>query len=104
MERKKWSKSEKLAILKEAEVEGVEITTRKYGVYPSTFYTWRKKLRLEGAEGLERKPRTEKDEHYLRRLEDENQLLKQLLADKELEIALRDDLLKKRYPWARKEK
>lgn len=103
MERKKWSKEEKLAVLQEAELEGVEVTIRKHGIYPSTYYSWRKKHRLSGETGLGRQSRTTKDDQYLKRLEDENGLLKQLLAEKELEIALRDDLLKKKYPWARKE-
>jgi transposase-like protein len=46
-EKKKWSKEEKLAILKEAAEKGVEVTIRLYGIYPSTFYTWRKKYQLE---------------------------------------------------------
>lgn len=104
MEKRKWSKEEKLAILKEAESEGVELTTRKHGIYPSTFYSWRKKYRLEGENGLDRKGRSTKDDRYMKRLEDENDLLKQLLAEKDLEIALRDDLLKKKYPWARKDR
>lgn len=103
MERKKWSKEEKLAVLQEAEREGVEVTIRKHGIYPSTYYSWRKKHRQSGESGLGRQSRTTKDDHYLKRLEDENGLLKQLLAEKELEIALRDELLKKKYPWARKE-
>lgn len=89
-------------ILSEAEKEGVEVTIRKHGIYPSTFYSWRKRYSEGGSEGLDRKVRTTKDEHYLKRLEDENQLLKQLLAEKDVEIALQDELLKKRYPWARK--
>jgi len=32
---KRWNKEEKLAILKEAEQEGVLPTCRKYGIYPS---------------------------------------------------------------------
>jgi len=35
-------------------------------------------------------------------LEDEVGLLKQLLAERDMEIALRDELLKKKYPKARK--
>ena len=102
MEKRRWSKEEKLAILKEAEEKGVELTIRMHGSYPSTYYTWRKKLRLEGEEGLAQQARRRKDEHYVRQLEDEVALLKQLLAEREVEIALRDELLKKKYPWARK--
>lgn len=102
MEKKRWSKEDKLAILREAAEKGVEITIRRHGIYPSTFYNWRKKYRLEGEAGFADQARKHKDNQYIRQLEDEVSLLKQLLAEREIEIALRDDLLKKKYPWARK--
>ncbi len=104
MERRKFTKEEKLAILKEAEEHGKEITLRKHGVYPSTFYHWRKQFRLKGEAGFADEARKRKDQQYIRQLEDEVSLLKELLAEREIEIALRDDLLKKKYPWARKKK
>ena len=102
MQRRKWTKEEKLAILKEAEAEGVEVTLRKHGIYSSTYYGWRKKLRLDGEAGLEEQERRRKDGQYVRKLEDEVSLLKELLAERDMEIALKDELLKKKYPWARK--
>jgi putative transposase len=102
MKKKKWSKEEKLAILKEASEKGVEVTIRLYGIYPSTFYTWRKKYQLEGEAGFADQARKRKDQQYIRQLEDEVGLLKQLLAERDIEVALRDELLKKKYPWARK--
>ena len=38
----------------------------------------------------------------IRRLEKENAMLKQLVAEKELEGKLKDELLKKKYPLTRK--
>lgn len=38
MKKRRWSKEEKLKILKEAQMEGVQITLRKYGVYAATYY------------------------------------------------------------------
>lgn len=102
MKRRKWTKEEKLAIFKEAEAEGVEVTLRKHGIYSSTYYGWRKKLRLDGEAGLEEQERRRKDGQYIRKLEDEVSLLKELLAERDMEIALKDELLKKKYPWARK--
>jgi putative transposase len=102
MEKRKWTKEEKLAIIKEGEEHGTQLTIRKHGVYPSTYYSWRKKYRLDGEAGFKEGVRTKKNEGYLRQLEDEIALYKQLLAEKELELALKDDLLKKKYPWARK--
>jgi putative transposase len=104
MKKRTWTKEEKLSILQESEREGVEVTLRKYSLYPSTLYTWKSKLKLGGQEGLERAKRMTKDSDYIRRLEDELSLAKQLMAEKDIEIALRDDLLKKKYPWARKER
>ena len=100
--KKRFTKEEKLKIVLEAQKQGTEITIRKYGVYQSTFYTWRKKYRNEGEGSLERKKRTTKDDHYIKKLEDEVGLFKQLLAEREMELALKDELLKKKYPWARK--
>ncbi len=102
MKKRRWSKEEKLQILKEAQENGKEVTLRKYKVYPSTYYTWKKRYTLEGASAFEDAARKKKNQQYICRLEDENALLKQLLAEKELEIALRDELIKKKYPWARK--
>ena len=102
MKKRRWSKSEKLEILSEAKKEGVQITIRKYGIYPSTFYSWRKKLSVSGEEALADTAQRRKKDQYIRKLEDEVDLLKRLLAERDLEIALRDDLLKKKYPWANK--
>jgi len=102
MKKRKWSKEEKLKILKEVKEEGLQVTLRKHGIHPSTYYNWRKKLKLEGEDGLDNQERRRKDGKYIRKLEDEVSLLKELLADREMEIALKDELLKKKYPWARK--
>jgi hypothetical protein len=93
-----------LRILQESEREGVEVTLRKYSLYPSTLYSWKQKLKMGGKLCLERQKRQQKDADYIKRLEDELSLAKQLMAEKDIEIALRDELLKKKYPWARKER
>ncbi len=93
-----------MRILQESEREGVEVTLRKYSLYPSTLYSWKQKLKMGGKLCLERQKRQQKDADYIKRLEDELSLAKQLMAEKDIEIALRDELLKKKYPWARKER
>jgi len=80
----------------------VQLTLRKYGIYPATYYSWRKKYLIGGEEGLADGAERKKDKQYIRKLEDEVGLLKELLAERELELALKDALLKKKYPWARK--
>ena len=101
MEKKKWNKEEKLKILEEAKKEGIQVTLRKYRIYPATYYSWRKKYMIEGEAGIEDTASRRKDKTYIAQLEDEVGLLKQLLAERDLEIALRDELLKKKYPKAR---
>lgn len=99
--KKKYSNEEKLAIIKEASTNGVVKTLEKYGIYSATFYNWKKKFDDMGQEGLNHGMTKERLKE-IRRLEQENELLKQLLAEKEMESKLKDELLKKKYPWARK--
>lgn len=99
--KKKYSNEEKLAIIKEASTNGVVKTLEKHGLYAATFYNWKKKFDDMGQEGLKHGMTTERLKE-IRRLEQENELLKQLLAEKEMESKLKDELLKKKYPWARK--
>ncbi len=95
--RKKFSTEEKLEILKEAGLKGVRETLEKYGVYPATYYYWKKKTDEMGEEGLIHSMTKERLQK-IKSLEQEVDLLKQLLAEKELESRLKDDLLKKKYP------
>ena len=101
--RRKFSKEEKLSILKEASQHGVTITLEKYGVYPASYYAWKKKLHSMGEEGLDHgmtKPQLKR----IRHLEKENQMLKELVAEKELEGRLKDELLKKKYALEKRRK
>ena len=50
--QQKPTEKEKLAILKEAELHGVTATLNKYGIYPATFYYWKRKVSEAGNEGL----------------------------------------------------
>jgi len=98
---KKFSKEEKLKILKEAGLQGVTTTLNKYSIYPATYYSWKKKYTEMGEVGLDHGITKEKLKR-IHELESENELLKQLLAEKELESKLKDELLKKKYPKLRK--
>jgi len=101
MKKRKFSKEEKLQIIKEASDQGVKTTLAKHGIYPATFYSWKKKFETMGEEGF-RHGITPKHIKEIKRLEKENDLLKKLLAEKELESKLKDELIKKKYAWARK--
>jgi len=95
MKKRTFSKEEKLQIIKEATIHGVQVTLDKYGVYPASYYSWKKKMEEMGEEGFQHgmSPRHLK---RIRDLEKENSNLKQLLAEKELENKLKGDLLKKK--------
>ncbi|HKK96155.1 MAG TPA: transposase [Anaerovoracaceae bacterium] len=98
---KKFTKEEKLSIIQEAGENGVKVTLDKYDLYPATYYYWKKKLLLHGQDGLNH--RTLKQQQVeIKKLSKENETLKILLAEKELEGKLKDEMLKKKYPELRK--
>jgi len=98
---KKFTKEEKLKIIEEANEKGVKVTLSKYDLYPATFYYWKKKLTLHGEAGLTHR-RLKDQQTEINRLEKENSALKILLAEKELESKLKDEMLKKKYPELKK--
>ncbi len=98
---RKFTREEKLRILKEAKQKGVKSTLEKYDLYPATYYYWKKKLLVYGEEGLEHSRLKEHDTR-MKALEKENEQLKMLLAEKDLESRLKDELLKKKYPELRR--
>lgn len=99
--KRKFSKAEKLKILTESKKNGVKVTLEKHGIYPATFYSWRKKYAEMGEEGF-RHGITPAQLKEIKRLEKENGLLKTIIAEKELESKLKDELLKKKYPLTKK--
>lgn len=99
--KRKFSKEEKLKILEESKTYGVKVTLEKHGLYPATFYSWRKKYDQMGEEGF-RHGITPAQLKEIKRLEKENAMLKEIIAEKELEGKLKDELLKKKYPLTRK--
>ena len=101
MSKRKFSKEQKLQILRESSEHGVNTTLEKHGIYPATFYLWKKKFDTMGEAGF-RHGMTPAHLKEIKRLEKENTTLKQLLAEKELEGHLKDEMLKKKYAWARK--
>jgi putative transposase len=95
-EKPRKSKEEKLQILKEASQNGVIVTLEKYGIYPATYYTWKDKYDNMGEDGF-RHGMTPDQLKEIKRLQKENQQLKELLISKELESKLKDELIKKKY-------
>lgn len=50
MEKRSFSKEEKLAIIKEASINGVTSTLENHGIYPASFYSWKKKFESIGGQ------------------------------------------------------
>jgi len=98
--KKSFSKAEKVSILKEANKVGVKVTLAKYGVYQATYYYWKRKYEELGEGGMDH-GMTKDRMKRIRELEKEVVVLKQIVAEKELESHLKDELLKKKYAWAR---
>ncbi len=96
MEKRTFTKEEKLRIIKEASEQGVNPTLEKYGIYRASYYSWKQKYEQMGEEGFHH-GMTPEHLKRIRELEKENHALKQLLAEKELEGKLKSELLKKKY-------
>lgn len=78
-----------IQILSEAELPGSSISEvcRKYCIARSTFEKWRQKFKGMSSQEAKR----------LKVLEDENLRLKRILAEKELEIQVLRDIVKKNF-------
>jgi putative transposase len=95
MKYKKWSLEKKLEILSFSEEIGVVDTCRKYGVSTGTFYSWKKKHESHGEAGLKVTYETKSKEH--KQSEEENRVLRKLLSDREIELEVQRELLKKKF-------
>lgn len=91
--KRRFSVEQKLQILHEAEQEGLASTLRKYDLSQSLFYQWKHRFDAKGTEGL--KPAYRRVDPEVRRLEDENDRLKKIIARQALEIEVKTELLKK---------
>lgn len=95
MKYKKWNLEEKLEILSTSEEIGVVECCRKYGVSTGTFYSWKKKFDRQGEAGLKITYNTKSKE--LKESEEENRILRKLLSDREIELEVQRELLKKKF-------
>jgi putative transposase len=91
--RLRKSPQEKQRILEESKILGLVETARKHGLSCQTLKNWSEIYAISGSDGL--KHGADKISPELKRLQLENQRLKELVADKELELKIKDELLKK---------
>ena len=68
----------------------------RYGIYPASYYQWVAKLKEMGESGLQH-GMTKEHLKEIRRLQKENDALRNLVADQQLESRMKDELLKKKY-------
>jgi putative transposase len=92
----KRTPQEKERIILDIQNLGVIAGCRKYGLARTLYYDWLDKYNSSGLDGLEDRRGKNMDAQF-KRLEKENRILKELLAEKELESRLKDELLKKKF-------
>jgi len=87
---KKWSREKILEIIRACEAPGanIEDICRVYGVHVATFYRWRKRFDEIGTP----------PDRQVKDLEAENQRLKELLAQRDLELDAMQRVLRKNSP------
>ena len=103
MEKRTFTKEEKLSIIKEVSEQGLKVTLDKHKIFPASYYSWKKKFEEMGEDGFTHGI-TPAQLKRIRELEKENKLLKELLIDKDLEGKLKDELLKKKFALEKKKK
>lgn len=97
----KRSKEEKEKLILEIKKIGVTAGCRKFGIAKTQYYDWLRRYNALGLEGLEDR-RKVNVERLNKQLQKENDMLKRLLAEKELESKMKDELLKKKFAQWRK--
>ena len=99
---KQYTDEFKAQVLKEVqEVGNAAVVARRYELSPNTIYTWMRAARRRGStEALSRdlKSRTAELEKRLAKVSNENDQLKRLLAEKELDLAILRELRDKANP------
>src|SRR5690625_88173 len=94
----------KLRVVREAaEVGNASEVARRYEIHPTMVSRWLRAYRRDGENAFDRTNGSPKqrngggkaDSTRIREIENENDRLKQLIGEKELEIAILRDLLKK---------
>jgi transposase-like protein len=87
--RKSWSVEEKERIVLFSQENGNAVASREFEVSVITISNWKKKFIERGSGGLEAGSMSEM-ERELRALRRENRELKNLVADKELALQIKD--------------
>ena len=89
----KKTSSQKIELIESSKKDGILVTARNNDLHYQTLKNWVDIYALSGKDGLEKK--AEKIDPELKRLYVENEQLKLLIAEKELELRIKNELLKK---------
>jgi putative transposase len=92
--RKIWTIEEKLEVLNYKKERSLTQASREFGVSTVSILNWEKKFEEMGSFGLSKGSKT-RAELEMQRILRENRELKQMLAEKELALRVKDALLKK---------
>lgn len=102
MTKKQYSEEFKEQLIKESqEVGNIALVARRHNLSPTTIYTWIRKAKKSGSANPLPKNEAKRIQEIEKRLEDiskENNTLKKLLGEKELELAVLRDLRDKTNP------
>lgn len=93
--RKSWSQEEKLTIVNYFKEHGAGKASKEFNVSSTTIYNWASVEQTEGVCGLSEGFNLNKDKE-IARLMRENQAFKEIIAEKELALRIKDSLLKKK--------
>lgn len=92
---KRYDQKQKLEIINYFKQHGGARTKRRYDLSLTSIRNWIEILEEHGPQGLALKRVSKQENAELTRLRRENKALKTLVADKELELRIKDMLLKK---------
>jgi len=94
--RKRWTSSEKSAVLSYYKLWGAVKASREYSISVTSIYKWKDALEQEGA-GLSPAQDGKVAHQELKRLKRENDELKKIVAEKELRLRIQEEMLKKSH-------
>lgn len=96
MRKKQLSALEKEKLVLEVAQIGASAVSRKYDISRTDLNRWSNRYKEHGIDGLKRKtPNREPIDVQKQQLLEENRQLKMLLGEKDLELRIKTDLLKK---------
>lgn len=95
--RRDWKPAEKIAAVRHYQEHGMAQAVREYGCSKVSIYAWEKQLEEFGEVGLSpskpaKSPSTDVE---LKKLQRENERLMRIIAEKEVQLSIQRDLLKK---------